>query len=174
MGLPDNYNPKAYFCEQCKPENHVNTVEALNAGEKPNVVAARHRKGPRTTHQKKAGRKSQGARQSTGGEVLQAPLQADPVQQSTAPPVLSEQNKRKQVAEDSAQVCGSRLRFQGISSNTNYSLRSSAKVHLRSLMRPRRRLQRQTLVRRPASTRLRLSAASMSYTIPTGKRLRLP
>lgn len=99
MGLPDKYKEKNYFCQECKPEDHADIVAAINAGEKASTIAARNRKGPKTAHQKR-GRKSQGARQSVGGEAGQAEV---PDVAKSAP---SEQNKRKQSSEDTAQVSG--------------------------------------------------------------------
>lgn len=35
MGLPDDYSPKQYFCEQCKPSGHRELLAAIQRGEKP-------------------------------------------------------------------------------------------------------------------------------------------
>ena len=73
MGLPLKYEPKEYFCEQCKPEDHPRIVEALQQGEKPDAVAAQMRE---SVHSKKKGRKSKGARTS---EIKEEPAPATPI-----------------------------------------------------------------------------------------------
>ena len=43
MGLPDDYAPPQYFCEQCKPENHKELLAAIARGERPWEEVARKR-----------------------------------------------------------------------------------------------------------------------------------
>ncbi|KAK5077954.1 Transcription factor bye1 [Lithohypha guttulata] len=39
MGLPEDYTPSSYFCEQCKPANHKELLAAIKRGEKPWIDA---------------------------------------------------------------------------------------------------------------------------------------
>jgi hypothetical protein len=70
MGLPDDYAPEKYFCEQCKPEDHKELLAAIARGEKPWEEVARKREAAAAEAEKalkkkggKKGRKS-GARAS--------------------------------------------------------------------------------------------------------------
>ena len=70
MGLPDDYAPDKYFCEQCKPENHKELLAAIERGERPWEEVAKKREAEAAEAEKaskkkggKKGRKS-GARTS--------------------------------------------------------------------------------------------------------------
>lgn len=74
MGLPEDYSPDKYFCEQCKPSDHKELLAAMKRGEKPWEEQARHReqlKAEKAAKKKgkKGGRKS-GVRES---EVQRTP-----------------------------------------------------------------------------------------------------
>ncbi|KIW95960.1 uncharacterized protein Z519_03026 [Cladophialophora bantiana CBS 173.52] len=68
MGLPEDYEPPQYFCEQCRPEDHQELVAAIARGEKPWEEAARQKEAAEAGKGKKKGgrkgRKSGAARTS--------------------------------------------------------------------------------------------------------------
>jgi len=41
MLLPDDYAPDKYFCEECKPEDHIEVLAAVTRGQKPRGEVAR-------------------------------------------------------------------------------------------------------------------------------------
>lgn len=43
MGLPEDYSPPKYFCEQCRPSAHKELLAAMARGEKPWEEVARRR-----------------------------------------------------------------------------------------------------------------------------------
>ena len=61
MGLPDDYAPPQYFCEECKPEDHKELLAAVAKGEKPWEEVARKREAAAAeaeqTLKKKGGKK---------------------------------------------------------------------------------------------------------------------
>lgn len=63
MGLPDDYAPESYFCEQCKPEDHKELLAAIARGEKPEAIAARNRA---AAEEEKAGGKKKGRKGRKG------------------------------------------------------------------------------------------------------------
>ena len=68
MGLPEDYAPDKYFCEQCKPSQHKELLAAMKRGEKPWIDAEIRREQIKAEKEakkkgKKGGRKS-GARAS--------------------------------------------------------------------------------------------------------------
>ncbi|KAK5949847.1 Transcription factor bye1 [Knufia fluminis] len=68
MGLPEDYAPEKYYCEQCRPQDHKELIAAIKRGEKPwedRAVERERLKAEKEVKKKgkKAGRKS-GARAS--------------------------------------------------------------------------------------------------------------
>lgn len=68
MGLPEDYSPAKYFCEQCRPSDHKELLAAIKRGEKPWEDRALERERMKAEKEakkkgKKPGRKS-GARAS--------------------------------------------------------------------------------------------------------------
>ena len=64
MGLPEDYEADAYFCEKCKPENHKKLLAAIKRGEKPwEAALKKHEEAAEAAKKKrgKKGRKSAGA-----------------------------------------------------------------------------------------------------------------
>ena len=59
MGLPDDpdYAPAEYFCEECKPENHQDLLDAIARGEKPWEEVTRQRQAAEAAKKKKGGKK---------------------------------------------------------------------------------------------------------------------
>ena len=66
MGVPedDAQLPDQYYCEQCRPQNHKELVEAMRRGEKPWEEKIRRREEEENQKKKKGSRKSKGARAS--------------------------------------------------------------------------------------------------------------
>ncbi|OJJ45328.1 hypothetical protein ASPZODRAFT_143965 [Penicilliopsis zonata CBS 506.65] len=83
MGLTfaKGQEPDEYFCEQCKPENHVVLLEKMARGEKPWEEAAERRR--RDIEEKKASRRKKGRR---GGRKSKA-AEGRPEPPSTPGPV---------------------------------------------------------------------------------------
>ena len=102
MGLSDeeDQQPDSYFCEQCKPSDHKETLAAIARGEKPweDRQAQHEREEEEQKAQKrKGGRKSKGGRPSEAKEAREAvaaPHGATPAQQK-ATPVADVPQKRK-------------------------------------------------------------------------------
>jgi len=70
MGLPEDYAPDKYFCEQCRPDDHRDLLDAIARGDKPWEEAARRREAADKATKKKGGkkgRKSAGVRTSEVG-----------------------------------------------------------------------------------------------------------
>ncbi len=67
MGLPENYAPDKYFCEQCRPQDHKRLLAAMKRGEKPWEEVARLRQAAMADKaaKKKGGKK---AKKSMEGE----------------------------------------------------------------------------------------------------------
>ena len=68
MGLPDDpsYSPEAYYCEQCRPEDHVKLLAAIARGEKPWEEAARRRDPTSAEVEKKKGKRGRKSAVSRG------------------------------------------------------------------------------------------------------------
>lgn len=70
MGLPEDEDelPDQYFCEQCRPQDHQQTVLALKRGEKIWLVRqADHERQEEEERQRKKGKKG---RKSKGGKPI--------------------------------------------------------------------------------------------------------
>ncbi|KAL9051070.1 MAG: hypothetical protein Q9162_006243 [Coniocarpon cinnabarinum] len=97
MGLPiRNFKPEEYYCEQCKPENHPRTIEALRNGQAPDEIAAQNREEAHS--RKKSGRKSKGPRPSETKE------------ETTAVPATPDPNTRKHARSETPGTQPSKLR----------------------------------------------------------------
>ena len=97
MGLPDDYSPPKYFCEQCRPSDHKELLASIKRGEKPWENATKTEQTKKKAG-KKAGRKS-AARQSTD---LRTPT-VDPEEPATAA------KKRKHEEESPMPANGGRV-----------------------------------------------------------------
>jgi transcription initiation factor IIF auxiliary subunit len=53
MGLPEDYEADVYFCEQCKPEEHKDLLNAIKRGEKPWEEAQQKREAAKASKGKK-------------------------------------------------------------------------------------------------------------------------
>lgn len=74
MGLPEEYAPDKYYCEQCRPEDHKDLLEAIKRGETPWVEALKRRlaaEGPKKKGRK--GRKSAGVVAASPEVVVETP-----------------------------------------------------------------------------------------------------
>ena len=92
MGLPEDFEPEQYFCEQCKPENHKDLVAAIERGEKPWEAAIRAREIMLAEKaKKKGGRKG---RKSGAGRTSEVASQQD-VESSPASTPAAAGQKRK-------------------------------------------------------------------------------
>lgn len=67
MGLPEDYAPDKYFCEQCKPSDHKKLVAAMKRGEKPWEEVARRREAAEA--EKAAKKKGKKGRKSAGPQL---------------------------------------------------------------------------------------------------------
>lgn len=64
MGLPEDYSPDKYYCEQCRPSDHKELLAAMKRGEKPWIDAELRREEAKAEKSsKKKGKK--GGRKST-------------------------------------------------------------------------------------------------------------
>ncbi|KAJ9640356.1 Transcription factor bye1 [Coniosporium tulheliwenetii] len=96
MGLDEGDEPKTYFCEQCKPENHAELLAAIQRGEKPwePRVEQRDRK-------KKGKGKKKGGRQSRTS-AIRAEMSEDgssPKPQQSSPATLPQESSTLQTTE---------------------------------------------------------------------------
>jgi hypothetical protein len=73
MGLPEDYQPEKYFCEQCKPQDHKELLAAVARGEKPWEEAIRQREAELAEKAKKKGKKG---RKSAAGRTSEAASRA--------------------------------------------------------------------------------------------------
>lgn len=96
MGLSedDDELPETYFCEQCKPKDHGQTLTALSRGEsiwETRQAEAQREEEEKRSRKRKGGRKSKGARASEIGPAerkeVSTPVvpQVQPVQAIQAP-----------------------------------------------------------------------------------------
>lgn len=71
MGITDKEKeqPDQYFCEQCAPKDHKETLDALKKGEKIWEERARIKEEEKQARRKKGGKKGKGGRQSTTKET---------------------------------------------------------------------------------------------------------
>lgn len=94
MGLPDDYSPKKYFCEQCKPADHRELLAAIQRGEKPWLDAQiRREQQEQEKDSKKKGKKG-------GRKSVTRTSDATPTRTPTAEPE-EPSSTRKRKAEDS-------------------------------------------------------------------------
>lgn len=70
MGLPEDYEPDKYFCEQCKPSDHKKLLAAMKRGEKPWEEVARLREAAEA--EKAAKKKGKKGRKSAGSQINEA------------------------------------------------------------------------------------------------------
>ena len=63
MGLPEDYAPDTYFCEQCRPQDHKELLAAMKRGEKPweETARLRHAALAEKAGKKKGGKKTKKA-----------------------------------------------------------------------------------------------------------------
>ena len=106
MGVSDDEDliPDDYFCEQCKPENHQETLDAIARGEKiweQRAVEKEREEQEKKSRKKKGGRKKKGKTGDTpvSQEVngIQAPQVQTPVK--AAEPKVEAGHKRKLPAD---------------------------------------------------------------------------
>jgi hypothetical protein len=100
MGLPEDYEPPQYFCEQCKPQDHKDLLDAVARGEAPweAAIQAREAELAEKAAKKKGGRKG---RKSGAGRTSEVASHASQdVEESPAP--VGAGQKRK--LEDSPAV----------------------------------------------------------------------
>ena len=110
MGLPEDYEPPKYFCEQCKPQNHKELVAAIQRGEKPwEEAEARHREAAEAAKAKKKGgrkgRKSGTARISEAASVASQNVEEAPAPAATG---------RKRKLEESPSVPEIKVRVNAL------------------------------------------------------------
>lgn len=66
MGLPEDYQPDKYYCEQCKKSDHKKLLAAMSRGEKPWEEAAKRREAAEA--EKAAKKKGKKGRKSAGAQ----------------------------------------------------------------------------------------------------------
>ncbi|KAI0002327.1 hypothetical protein F4779DRAFT_603939 [Xylariaceae sp. FL0662B] len=105
---------KDYFCEQCAPEDHKNTLEAIKRGEKP--WEDRRRKYEEEKKRKKGGKKGKGKRASDHKERASPSAASAKAKPSPTPDVKMEESapepaiKGKRKSRDHSQGPHSKLR----------------------------------------------------------------
>ena len=92
MGLPEDYEPPKYFCEQCRPNDHKELIAAMERGEKPWEEAIRQREIMLAEKaKKKGGRKG---RKSGAGRTSEVASHASQdVEEPSAPAVAGQKRK---------------------------------------------------------------------------------
>lgn len=79
MGLPEDYQPAKYYCEQCKPENHKKLLAAMKQGKKPWEEVARRREAAEAEKSaKKKGKKGRKSGASLRGSEVRGTPTAEP------------------------------------------------------------------------------------------------
>ncbi|OAP65243.1 hypothetical protein AYL99_01215 [Fonsecaea erecta] len=85
MGLPEDYEPAQYFCEQCRPEDHAELVAAIARGERPWEEGAQSRdtgkgkkKGGRKGRKSATGRTSEAVSRVASQDVDETPAAQTP------------------------------------------------------------------------------------------------
>ena len=104
MGLSDDDDllPDSYFCEQCKPQDHKETLAAIARGEKPwEEREARHERDEEETKSKKrkGGKKGKGGRASEVKETQETEASPSPAAAKPAQLVPDSTQKRKLPSE---------------------------------------------------------------------------
>lgn len=89
MGLPEDFQPDTYFCEQCRPQDHKELVAAIKRGEKPWEEANKQKEAEKS--KKKGGRKG---RKSAAGRTSEVASRASQdVDDSPAPATAGQKRK---------------------------------------------------------------------------------
>ena len=87
MGLPEDYAPESYYCEQCHPQDHKELLAAMARGEKPWEEIGRKRDAAHPSKKKgKKGRKSGAADESPKPATPSAAGQKRKAEESPAAP----------------------------------------------------------------------------------------
>ncbi|KAJ9607186.1 Transcription factor bye1 [Cladophialophora chaetospira] len=93
MGLPEDYEPDKYFCEQCKPQDHKDLIAAIERGEKPWEAAIKAREIELAEKAKKKGKKG---RKSGAGRTSEVASRASQdVDETSVPTPVAAGQKRK-------------------------------------------------------------------------------
>jgi hypothetical protein len=92
--------PEAYYCEQCRPEDHASLIAAMKRGEKPWEERIAKRRAEEKAAKSKKGKKgrAKGARASGATEPVEAsstPTKSTPARSAAASVVPETGNKRK-------------------------------------------------------------------------------
>ncbi|OCT53559.1 putative PHD finger domain protein [Cladophialophora carrionii] len=111
MGLPEDYEPEKYFCEQCKPQDHKALLAAVARGEKPWEEAIRQREAELAEKAKKKGKKG---RKSAAGRTSEVASRASQdVDEASGPGSISTPTAagQKRKLEDSPSVSDVKVRL---------------------------------------------------------------
>lgn len=140
--------PKEYFCEQCAPANHKNTLEAMKRGEKP--WEDRRHKHEEEKKRKKGGRKAKAKRASDPKERASPSAANVKAKPSPTPDTKKEGNvtesepiaKGKRKSRDHSQGPQSKLRkvaeAQAVPSTPKYTPPNDLPESIQKLEGPRR------------------------------------
>lgn len=94
MGLPNDYQPKKYFCEQCKPADHRELLAAIQRGEQPWLNAQIRR--DQEELEKEAKKKGKKGGRKSAARTSDATATRTPTAEPEEPP-----SNRKRKADDS-------------------------------------------------------------------------
>jgi hypothetical protein len=113
MGLPDDYAPDKYFCEQCKPEDHKELLAAIARGEKPWEEVARKREAAAAEAELASKKKGSKKGRKSGARASDAlPRDSHDVEGTQTPGTSKGANGQKRKLEEPTngagihQVCG--------------------------------------------------------------------
>jgi len=107
MGIPEDNDllPERYYCEQCKPEDHIELLAAMKRGEKPWEERQQKRREAEEEKKRKKGKKgskAKGARQSGAEPATERSTPAKASPKTTPGPQETYGSKRKFDAVDSS------------------------------------------------------------------------
>lgn len=94
MGLPEEYQPDTYLCEQCSPDDHKPLLAAMARGEKPWLEAVQRRQAAKAAAaegKKKGGRRGRKSGGAAPTEVT--PRASQEVEESTPKPTTGQKRK---------------------------------------------------------------------------------
>ncbi len=96
MGLPEDYEPEKYFCEQCKPQDHKELVAAIKRGEAPWEAAIKAREIMLAEKAKKKGKKG---RKSGAGRTSEVASHASQDVEETPTPAPAAAGQKRKLEE---------------------------------------------------------------------------
>ncbi|KAI1416480.1 hypothetical protein F5Y13DRAFT_154051 [Hypoxylon sp. FL1857] len=168
--------PKEYFCEQCAPANHKNTLEAIKRGEKP--WEDRRHKHEEEKKRKKGGRKGKGKRASDPKERASPGATNTKAKPSPTPDTKKEGSvtesepvaKGKRKSRDHSQGPHSKLRkvaeTQAVPSTPKYTPPNDLPESIQKLEGPRR--QAALGLQKSLDAAVDLAEKKKLYSIPQG------